>query len=43
MRRARPTLTLFFFADGFVVASWATRVPAVKSAHGLNDARRTIG
>jgi predicted MFS family arabinose efflux permease len=39
LRRARPTLALFFLADGFVLASWASRVPAVKSAHGLSDAR----
>ena len=42
MRRARPTLALFFLADGFVLASWASRVPAVKSAHGLSDARLGI-
>jgi MFS family permease len=39
VRRARPTLALFFLADGFLLASWASRVPAVKSAHGLSDAR----
>jgi predicted MFS family arabinose efflux permease len=39
LRRARPTLALFFLADGFLLASWASRVPAVKSAHGLSDAR----
>ena len=42
MRRARPTLALFFLADGFMLASWASRVPAVKSAHGLSDARLGI-
>jgi MFS family permease len=39
LRRPRPALLVFFLADGFMLASWASRVPAVKSAHGLNDAR----
>jgi MFS family permease len=38
----RRALALFFFADGFLLASWASRVPAVKSAHGLSDARLGI-
>jgi MFS family permease len=42
LRRARSTLALFFLADGFILASWASRVPAVKSAHGLSDARLGI-
>jgi MFS family permease len=42
LRRARPTLAIFFLADGFMLASWASRVPAVKSAHHLSDARLGI-
>jgi predicted MFS family arabinose efflux permease len=42
LRRARPALAIFFLADGFLLASWASRVPAVKSAHGLSDARLGI-
>jgi predicted MFS family arabinose efflux permease len=38
----RKALALFFLADGFLLASWASRVPAVKSAHGLSDARLGI-
>jgi fucose permease len=37
LRRAHVTLALFFLADGFLLASWAGRVPAVKSAHHLGD------
>ena len=39
MRRAHVTLALFFLADGFLLASWAGRVPAVKAAHHLGDGR----
>jgi fucose permease len=42
LRRARASLALFFLADGFMLASWAARVPAVKSAHHLSDARLGI-
>jgi fucose permease len=42
LRRPHPALALFFLADGFLLASWASRVPAVKSAHHLSDARLGI-
>jgi HAD superfamily hydrolase (TIGR01509 family) len=30
MRRTRVAITCFFFADGFLVGSWAARIPAVQ-------------
>jgi phosphoglycolate phosphatase-like HAD superfamily hydrolase len=38
-RGRRTVLAGFFLADGFLLASWAARIPAVKSAHHLSDAR----
>jgi MFS family permease len=39
--RARAAITAFFALDGFVFASWAVRIPAVKSAVGASPA--TLG
>jgi MFS family permease len=39
--RARIAITAFFAMDGFVFASWAVRIPAVKAAVGASPA--TLG
>ncbi len=39
--RARVAVTAFFAMDGFVFASWAVRIPAVKAAVGASPA--TLG
>ena len=39
--RARTAITAFFAMDGFVFASWAVRIPAVKAAVGASPA--TLG
>lgn len=39
--RARAAVTAFFTMDGFVFASWAVRIPAVKAAVGASPA--TLG
>jgi MFS family permease len=39
--RARAAITAFFAMDGFVFASWAVRIPAVKAAVGASPA--TLG
>jgi MFS family permease len=41
MSRARVAITAFFTMDGFVFASWAVRIPAVKAAVGASPA--TLG
>ena len=38
VRRARRCVTLFFALDGFLFASWAVRVPAVKAQVGASPA-----
>src|ERR1700722_19014708 len=38
---ARAAITAFFAMDGFVFASWAVRIPAVKAAVGASPA--TLG
>jgi MFS family permease len=35
-RRARVATTIVFFATGFVVAAWATRIPAIQQRLGLS-------
>ena len=35
-RRARAATTAVFFVTGFVVAAWATRIPAVQQHLGLS-------
>src|SRR5215216_5889705 len=35
-RRARAATTLIFFMTGWVVAAWATRIPAIKEQLGLS-------
>jgi MFS family permease len=37
-RRARAALTAFFATDGFIFASWAVRVPAIKQQTGASPA-----
>ncbi len=37
MRATRITLTLFFFADGLLLGSWASRIPAVQHRAGLTS------
>jgi MFS family permease len=39
--RLRAAITVFFAADGFIFASWAVRIPAVKAAIGASPA--TLG
>lgn len=36
--RQRISLASFFFFSGFCFASWASRIPTIKSAFGFNDA-----
>jgi MFS family permease len=36
--RARTAITVFFAVDGFIFASWAVRIPAVKAAVGASPA-----
>jgi MFS family permease len=36
--RARAAVTVFFAVDGFIFASWAVRIPAVKAAVGASPA-----
>jgi MFS family permease len=36
--RVRAAITVFFTMDGFIFASWAVRIPAVKSAVGASPA-----
>jgi MFS family permease len=36
--RVRIAITLFFAVDGFIFASWAVRIPAVKAAVGASPA-----
>jgi MFS family permease len=38
LRRIRVALTAFFAMDGFIFASWAVRIPAVKTAVGASPA-----
>lgn len=37
LRRARMSVSLVFFANGFVVASWLPHIPEVKEQLGLGD------
>jgi hypothetical protein len=37
LRRARLSVSLVFFANGFVVASWVPHIPEVKERLGLDD------
>ena len=37
MRGTRITITLFFFADGLLLGSWASRIPAVQHDAGLTS------
>lgn len=39
MRTARSTIFLFFFGDGLLLGSWASRIPAVQHHAGLSNAR----
>ena len=34
----RLSVSTFYFLQGLVFASWASRIPDIKSALGLNDA-----
>lgn len=36
--RQRSFLSLFFFLSGFCFASWASRIPTIKSSFGYNEA-----
>jgi MFS family permease len=38
LSRLRLAVTVFFAADGFIFASWAVRIPAVKAAIGASPA-----
>ena len=37
MRSTRIVITLFFFADGLLLGSWASRIPAVQAQAGLSN------
>ena len=37
-RRIRIAISLFYFSMGFCFASWASRIPEIKSSLGLSDA-----
>ena len=37
-RRIRIAISLFYFSMGFCFASWASRIPEIKTALGLSDA-----
>ena len=37
MRSTRTVIALFFFADGLLLGSWASRVPAVQTQAGLSN------
>jgi len=39
MRATRVTITLFFFADGLLIGSWAARIPAVQQQADLTNGR----
>ena len=39
MREARVALTFVFLADGVMVGSWASRIPAVKDGLGLTTSQ----
>src|SRR5919107_5198584 len=41
-RRARAATTAVFFVTGFVVAAWATRIPAIQQDLGLSPGRLAI-
>jgi len=43
MRRTRVAVTLFFFADGLLLGSWAARVPAVQRHAGLSNGQLSVG
>jgi MFS family permease len=38
-RSTRAAITLFFFADGLLLGSWASRIPAVQAQTGLSNTR----
>jgi MFS family permease len=37
MRSTRLVITLFFFADGLLLGSWASRIPGVQAQAGLTN------
>jgi MFS family permease len=39
MRSTRLAIALFFFADGLLLGSWASRIPAVQAQAGLTNTR----
>jgi MFS family permease len=39
MRTTRIAISLFFFADGLLIGSWASRIPAVQAQAGLSNRR----
>jgi Na+/melibiose symporter-like transporter len=39
MRTTRVAISLFFFADGLLIGSWASRIPAVQTQAGLSNTR----
>ncbi len=41
MRGTRVAITLFFFADGLLIGSWAARIPAVQ--HGADLTSSELG
>ncbi len=37
LKRARRSVAVFFFVNGFVFASWVPHIPALQTAHALSD------
>ncbi|RCV49584.1 MFS transporter [Marinitenerispora sediminis] len=42
MRRARAAVWAYFFLAGMITATWASRIPAVKSQAGLDDGALSV-
>src|SRR5688572_24035524 len=38
INKHRVSLSVFFFLSGFTFSSWASRIPTIKAALGLNEA-----
>ncbi|HEX4579948.1 MAG TPA: MFS transporter [Candidatus Dormibacteraeota bacterium] len=43
MRATRFVIALFFFADGLLLGSWASRIPAVQQQAGLTNTQLGLG
>lgn len=43
MRATRAVIALFFFTDGLLLGSWASRIPAVQAQTGLTNTQLGLG